>query len=106
MLYPCFVGILVMHHFEHESVELQDPFEPVLLFTKPLVPEKLAAAGIVPPSDSSTKSGASAPTYKFRGRIGRGGRIVFDRWNPLMHTPIDCGTSFYIPPKPHSSMYS
>ncbi|XP_031269881.1 uncharacterized protein LOC116128312 isoform X2 [Pistacia vera] len=67
-----------------------DPLEPVLLFTKPLVPEKLVAAGIVPPSDTSAKNGTSAPTYKFHGRIGRGGRIVFDRWNPLMHTPIDC----------------
>lgn len=85
---------------------MQDPLEPVLLFTKPLVPEKLAAAGIVPPSDTSAKNGMSAPTYKFHGRIGRGGRIVFDRWNPLMHTPIDCGTSFYVPPKPRSSAYN
>ncbi|KAM1240702.1 hypothetical protein ACFX15_045450 [Malus domestica] len=77
-----------------------DPLEPVLLFTRPLVPEKLAAAGIVPPSDSSVTNGASTPPIKFRGRIGRGGRLIFDRWNPLMHTPIDCGNSFYIPPKP------
>ncbi|OMO73918.1 hypothetical protein COLO4_26802 [Corchorus olitorius] len=83
-----------------------DPLEPVLLFTKPLVPDKLAAAGIVPPSDSSTKNGTSAPPHKFHGRIGRGGRIVFDRWNPLMHTPIDCGNSFYIPPKPRPSTYN
>lgn len=85
---------------------LQDPLEPVLLFTKPLVPEKLATAGILPPSDPSTKNGTLAPTYKFQGRVGRGGRIVFDRWNPLMHTPIDCGTTYYMPPKPRSSMYS
>ncbi|KAH0982226.1 hypothetical protein GBA52_009403 [Prunus armeniaca] len=52
-----------------------DPLEPVLLFTRPLVPEKLAAAGIVPPSDSSTQSGVPTPPYKFRGRIGRGGRL-------------------------------
>ncbi|KAJ4713935.1 Enhancer of polycomb-like protein [Melia azedarach] len=83
-----------------------DPLEPVLLFTKPLVPEKLATAGILPPSDPSTKNGTLAPTYKFQGRVGRGGRIVFDRWNPLMHTPIDCGTTYYMPPKPRSSMYS
>ncbi|GKV26856.1 hypothetical protein SLEP1_g36077 [Rubroshorea leprosula] len=81
-----------------------DPLEPVLLFTKPLVPEKLAAAGIVPPSDP--KNGTPSRPYKFHGRIGRGGRIVFDRWNPLMHTPIDCGNSFYIPPKPRPSSYN
>ncbi|XP_021819918.1 uncharacterized protein LOC110761683 [Prunus avium] len=83
-----------------------DPLEPVLLFTRPLVPEKLAAAGIVPPSDSSTKNGVPTPPYKFRGRIGRGGRLVFDRWNPLMHTPMDCGNSFYIPPKPRPTTYN
>ncbi|KAL6140572.1 hypothetical protein ACLB2K_058871 [Fragaria x ananassa] len=83
-----------------------DPLEPVLLFTKPLVPEKLAAAGIVPPSDSSTKNGGSTPPRKFRGRIGRGGRLIFDRWNPLMHTPIDLGSSYYIPPKPRPTTYN
>ncbi|XP_022714693.1 enhancer of polycomb-like protein 1 isoform X4 [Durio zibethinus] len=92
-------------HMPHGWLHKLDPLEPVLLFTKPLVPDKLAAAGIVPPSDSSTKNGASAPPYKFHGRMGRGGRIVFDRWNPLMHTPIDCGNSFYIPPKPRPSTY-
>ncbi|KAL7235559.1 hypothetical protein ACSBR1_018950 [Camellia fascicularis] len=91
-----------------------DPLEPVLLFTKPVDTEKLAAAGIVPPSDSSTTTtttttmmnNASARSYNFHGRIGRGGRIVFDRWNPLMHTPIDCGNSFYIPPKPRHSTHN
>nr|XP_043607285.1 uncharacterized protein LOC122579228 [Erigeron canadensis] len=79
-----------------------DPLEPVLLFTKPLVPEKLAAAGIVPPVDSSIPSPRS---HNYRGRIGRGGRIIFDRWNPLMHTPIGCGDSLYMPPKPRSSTH-
>ncbi|KAF5952081.1 hypothetical protein HYC85_010025 [Camellia sinensis] len=91
-----------------------DPLEPVLLFTKPVDPEKLAAAGIVPPPDSSTTTtttmtmmnSASGRSYNFHGRIGRGGRIVFDRWNPLMHTPIDCGNSFYIPPKPRHSTHN
>ncbi|KAI3698967.1 hypothetical protein L2E82_42909 [Cichorium intybus] len=78
-----------------------DPVEPVLLFTKPLVPEKLAAAGIVPPIVPPSGGG-----HTFRGRIGRGGRIVFDRWNPLMHTPIDCGDSLYMPPKPRSSTHT
>ncbi|PSS08431.1 Enhancer of polycomb like [Actinidia chinensis var. chinensis] len=81
-----------------------DPLEPDLMFTKPLDPDKLAAAGIVPPSNSPMMNGSSGPSYNFHGRIGRGGRIVFDRWNPLMHTPIDSGNSFYIPPKPRPSM--
>ncbi|XP_021906391.1 uncharacterized protein LOC110821022 [Carica papaya] len=71
-------------HTLHGWLHKMDPLEPVLLFTKPLVPDKLAAAGIVPPSVSSTKNSASGPRFKFHGRIGRGGRIVFDRWNPLM----------------------
>ncbi|KAM7253219.1 hypothetical protein ACFE04_025837 [Oxalis oulophora] len=88
----------IMHGWLHNL----DPLEPALLFTKPLVPEKLASAGIVPPSEPSTKSGTSARPYRFHGRIGRGGRIIFDRWNPLAHTPIDCGNSFYLSPKPRS----
>lgn len=92
-------------HVPHAWLHKLDPLEPVLLFTKPLVPEKLDAAGIVPPSDSSTRNGTIARTHKFHGRIGRGGRIVFDRCNPLMHS-TDSGTSFYLPPKPRTSMYS
>lgn len=93
-------------HVPHAWLHKLDPLEPVLLFTKPLVPEKLDAAGIVPPSDSSTRNGTIARTHKFHGRIGRGGRIVFDRCNPLMHSSTDSGTSFYLPPKPRTSMYS
>ncbi|KAK4427528.1 Enhancer of polycomb-like protein 1 [Sesamum alatum] len=76
-----------------------DPNEPVLLFTKPLLADKLADAGIIPPLDPSTQKGTSARSF-FRGRIGRGGRIVFDRWNPLMHTPIDRGETIHATTKP------
>lgn len=76
-----------------------DPLEPVLLFTKPLDVAKLAAAGIVPPAATSVQGATSSRSYNSHGRIGRGGRIIFDRWNLLMHTPIDCGDSLYIPPK-------
>ncbi|XP_027358592.1 uncharacterized protein LOC113867448 isoform X2 [Abrus precatorius] len=87
----------------HGWLHRLDPHEPVLLFTKPLIPDKLGMAGIMP-SDSITKNGVAAPTYnQFRGRMGRGGRIVFDRWNPLMQTPIDYGNSYYMPPKPPPS---
>ncbi|XP_015869273.1 enhancer of polycomb-like protein 1 [Ziziphus jujuba] len=93
-------------HVSQGWLHKMDPLEPVLLFTRPLVPEKLAAAGIAPPPDCSTKDEVSTPAYKFRGRIGRGGRLIFDRWNPLLHTPIDCGNSFYIPPKPRPATYN
>lgn len=43
-----------------------DPLEPVLLFTKPLVLEKLAAASIFPLLDSSRKNGASAPPISLK----------------------------------------
>nr|GLL49133.1 uncharacterized protein LOC109172259 [Ipomoea trifida]GMD98617.1 enhancer of polycomb-like protein 1 [Ipomoea batatas]GME11638.1 enhancer of polycomb-like protein 1 [Ipomoea batatas] len=82
-----------------------DPNEPVLLFTKPLDPEKLAAAGIMPPTDSSMANVISGRPFNFRGRIGRGGRLVFDRWNPLMHTPIECGDTLYLPPKPRPATH-
>ncbi|KDP44691.1 hypothetical protein JCGZ_01191 [Jatropha curcas] len=93
-------------HMPHGWLNKMDPLEPVLLFTKPLVPEKLAAAGIVPPVDSSSKNGTSNPPYRFHGRIGRGGRIVFDRWNPFLQTPIDLSNSFYLPPRPRPSRYN
>lgn len=81
-----------------------DPNKPPLLFTKPLDPDKLSAAGIIPPG-SPTPNGLHARTFNFRGRMGRGGRIVFDRWNPLSHTPIECGDTLYVPPKARHSAH-
>ncbi|XP_027158493.1 uncharacterized protein LOC113760122 [Coffea eugenioides] len=84
-----------------------DPDEPVMLFTKPLDPEKLAAAGIVPPQASLIPDGESTPSVNFPsfcGRIGRGGRIIFDRCNPLMLTPPDSGETCYVPPKPRQAV--
>ncbi|KAI3448401.1 hypothetical protein Pfo_005066 [Paulownia fortunei] len=89
----------------HSWLHKLDPNEPVLLFTKPLLPDKLAAAGIIAPSDPSTPKGTSARSFNFHGRIGRGGRIVFDRWNPLMHAPMECGDTLYVPPKPRHSAH-
>ena len=73
------------------QVTTVDSLEPVFLFVKPLDLEKLAASGIVPPfspSGSINSSDTLIPPYQFKGRIGRGGRIVFDRWNPISQTPI------------------
>ncbi|XP_022895598.1 enhancer of polycomb-like protein 1 [Olea europaea var. sylvestris] len=92
-------------HVPHSWLRKLDPNEPVLLFTKPLDPDKLAASGIIPPSDLSTPNGTSARSFHYRGRIGRGGRIVFDRWNPLTQTPIECGDTLYVPPKPQHSAH-
>lgn len=75
-----------------------------MLFTKPLDPDKLSAAGIIPPG-SPTPNDLHAHTFNFRGRMGRGGRIVFDRWNPLSHTPIECGDTLYVPPKARHSAH-
>ncbi|KAK1413749.1 hypothetical protein QVD17_35529 [Tagetes erecta] len=83
-----------------------DPLEPVLLFTKPLDPAKLAAAGIIPPAANSEPNAKSSRSCGTRGRIGRGGRIIFDRWNPFMHTPIDPSESLYIPPKPQPPLHN
>ncbi|KAJ4950026.1 hypothetical protein NE237_026858 [Protea cynaroides] len=74
-------------HLPHGWFQKRDPLEPVLLFTRPLDSEKLAAARILPPS-CPTENGESIPPYHFSGRIGRGGRIIFDRWNPLMRSPL------------------
>ncbi|OWM69461.1 hypothetical protein CDL15_Pgr013922 [Punica granatum] len=83
-----------------------DPLEPLLLFTKPLIPEKLAAAHIVPPSRVPGAKSSGGAAVEFHGRIGRGGRIIFDRWNPLSHSPINFGNSYHLPPKPQASMYN
>ncbi|KAF3637614.1 putative TMV resistance protein N-like isoform X1 [Capsicum annuum] len=91
-------------HVPHGWLHKLDPNEPPLLFTKPLDPAKLSAAGIIPPG-SPTPNGLPAHTFSFRGRMGRGGRIVFDRWNPLSYTPIECGDTLYVPPKARHSAH-
>ncbi|XP_064939586.1 enhancer of polycomb-like protein 1 isoform X2 [Musa acuminata AAA Group] len=77
----------------------RDLYEPVMLFTESLDPDKLAVAGIVPPVLPAEDSSV-APPYQFHGRIGRGGRIIFDRWNPLFEAPIGQESSLYLPPNP------
>lgn len=81
-------------------MQMQDPDEPVLLFTRGVDPDKLAAAGIVQPPDRSIENGSVAPPYRFHGRIGRGGRIIFDRWNPLLRAPLGHEVSPYVLPSP------
>ncbi|ERN19008.1 hypothetical protein AMTR_s00061p00039240 [Amborella trichopoda] len=65
-----------------------DPHEPVLLFAKPIDQEKLAAAGIKKPSEPPNVNGETIPRYRLQGRIGRGGRIIFDRLNPISRNPV------------------
>lgn len=58
-----------------------------MLFSKPLDSDRLAAFGIMPPSHPPTDDGSIVPA--FRGRIGRGGRIMFDRCDP--HLQVSFG---------------
>ncbi|GJN16500.1 hypothetical protein PR202_gb03499 [Eleusine coracana subsp. coracana] len=67
---------------------MQDPDEPVMLFTRPLDPDKMDISRIRPPADPSIGSGATTLPFRCQGRIGRGGRIIFDRWNTLLQVPI------------------
>ncbi|XP_019052069.1 PREDICTED: enhancer of polycomb-like protein 1 isoform X1 [Nelumbo nucifera] len=85
-------------NLQRNQMKYKDPLEPVFLFTRPLDPGKFAAAGIAPPTppvDNET----SKLRYRFHGRIGRGGRIVFDRWNHLLRSPSSHDNSC-IPPNP------
>ncbi|KAK8956515.1 hypothetical protein KSP39_PZI000035 [Platanthera zijinensis] len=72
----------------YRALLMQDPHEPVLLFTRSPDPERLAAAGIIPPASPPIESGSSTPPYRFHARMGRGGRVIFDRWNPLLQAPL------------------
>lgn len=57
--------------------------EPALLFTEPIDLEKLESAGIGFAVDDDRPIALRLP-----GRIGRGGRLMFDRsWNPLNRSP-------------------
>ncbi|TVU06543.1 hypothetical protein EJB05_49764 [Eragrostis curvula] len=75
---------------------MQDPEEPVMLFTRPLDPDKMEISGIRPPPDPPIGSSATALPFRCQGRIGRGGRIIFDRWNPLLQGPIGQQASHFL----------
>ncbi|XP_072967464.1 uncharacterized protein [Typha angustifolia] len=77
-------------------LQKSDHQEPVLLFARSLDPVRLAAAGIRHPSDQPDEHG-SVTTFHFHGRIGRGGRIIFDRYNPLLQSPITQEITLYVP---------
>lgn len=74
----------------------RDPEEPIMLFTRPLDPDKLEMARIRPPLDPPIDGGSTAPPFRCQGRIGRGGRIIFDRWNPLLGVPIGQEASHFV----------
>ncbi|XP_029118525.1 uncharacterized protein [Elaeis guineensis] len=82
----------------HRWLHKKDLDEPVLLFTRPLDRDKLASAGIVQPPDPPAENGPAAPPYRFQGRIGRGGRIIFDRRSPRLQAPIVNEVNPYVPP--------
>ncbi|XP_024398175.1 enhancer of polycomb-like protein 1 [Physcomitrium patens] len=64
------------------GVKALEHLEPTLLFTKPLSFGKLESAGIM-----FTDENSRPVPFPFPGRIGRGGRLVFDRWNPFNQLP-------------------
>lgn len=57
----------------------KDLFEPVLIFTKPLHPDKLAAVGMVPTSDCLTTNVASG---RWKNELMRTTRL----WKPILYT--------------------
>ncbi|GBG84298.1 hypothetical protein CBR_g38268 [Chara braunii] len=67
-----------------------DSLEPVLLFCKPLDTEKLASAGFLPqPNASPSWAGPIPPATRGTWRMGRGGRIIFDRWSLAAQAPFE-----------------
>lgn len=78
---------------QYKWPQKKDPDEPVFLFTKPLDLAKLTSLSITPPKDPPIENGSASPPFRFKGRIGRGGRIIFDRWKP--------DSNLYFPPKPN-----
>ncbi|XP_010928160.1 uncharacterized protein [Elaeis guineensis] len=88
---------MIRRPLPHGWLHKKDPDEPVMLFTRPLDPDKLAAASIVQPPDPPVENGSVAPSYHFQGRMGRGGRIIFDRWNPRLQAPIGNEVTPHVP---------
>ncbi|WZZ05643.1 hypothetical protein YC2023_091564 [Brassica napus] len=58
-------------HSHHNWLHKLDPNEAVMLFTKPLVPEKLAAAGIVPPAPDTSSGHPQSREEEEEGRKER-----------------------------------
>eukprot|EP00850_Spirogloea_muscicola_P000864 SM000003S11109 [mRNA] locus=s3:1036341:1040455:+ [translate_table: standard] len=81
-----------------------EPLEPVLLFTQPLnlsLPEAAPLVPFVGSTHHSSGAGAGGDPLRrtpqcLRGRFGRGGRVIFDRWDVLSRAallPCDNGHS-------------
>jgi len=64
-----------LHNQHRKKMNSANALQPSFLFSKPLDPKKLAAANI-------TTLHNTIP-YHSCGRTGRGGCLIFDRWNPL-----------------------
>ncbi|CAM6027811.1 unnamed protein product [Sphagnum balticum] len=67
-------------HNQHRKKMNIAALQPSFLFSKPLDPKKLAAANI-------TTCLHNTIPYHSCGRTGRGGHLIFDRWNPPTQTP-------------------
>ena len=63
-----------------------------MLFAKPVDLSRLGIQGVFKGLvTNGPKNGGEATTFSCRGRIGRGGRIVFDRWDALGGCPLRGG---------------
>ncbi|KAG6536413.1 hypothetical protein ZIOFF_001469 [Zingiber officinale] len=70
---------LKIRHVSNRWLQMRDYDEPMLLFTRPLDPTRLAALGIKLPPCPPSEDGLIVPAFRFHSRVGRGGRIIFDR---------------------------
>ncbi|XP_042440176.1 uncharacterized protein LOC122025433 [Zingiber officinale] len=75
---------LKIRHVSNRWLQMRDYDEPMLLFTRPLDPTRLAALGIKLPPCPPSEDGLIVPAFRFHSRVGRGGRIIFDRCNPIL----------------------
>ncbi len=87
-LIPELVCFFICHgNFWAWQMNSANALQPSFLFSKPLDPKKLAAANI-------TTLHNTIP-YHSCGRTGRGGCLIFDRWNPLTWTPLDSSSKLF-----------
>ena len=65
-----------------------------MIFAKPVDLSRLGIQGVFKGLvTNALKNGGEASTFSCRGRIGRGGRIVFDRWDALGGCPLRGGAA-------------
>jgi hypothetical protein len=77
-----------LHNQHRKKMNIANALQPSFLFSKPVDPKKLAAANI-------TTCLHNTIPYHSCGRTGRGGHLIFDRWNPPTRTPLDSSSKLF-----------